>query len=267
MINKNEATNGIHHHHGIVNKKRKEILGDEFHIGQGIFSLNNQEKNNLILTQKEQEIIKPEYTTEELLKYYPNKKNQRWVIYTESKFKYFKNMNQYPNIKAHLDQFVDVITSDNKPYGLHRAREEKFFVGEKIISVRKCSEPRFTYSDFDCYVSATFYVIKTDRINMKFLTTILNSKLMAFWFKHKGKMQGNNYQIDKEPLLALPIYNPPDSKKQPLIDLMNKIIELRKNGDVREIIEIEEQINQLVYSLYNLTPEEIKIVEESNGGK
>jgi adenine-specific DNA-methyltransferase len=39
--------------------------------------------------------------------------------------------------------------------------------------------------DFNSYVSATFYVIKTDRINLKFLTALLNSELIAFWLKNK----------------------------------------------------------------------------------
>lgn len=36
-------------------------------------------------------------------------------------------MDDYPNLKKHLDKFQNVITSDNKPYGLHRARDEKIF--------------------------------------------------------------------------------------------------------------------------------------------
>ena len=51
----------------------------------------------------------------------------------------------------------------------------------------------FTYTDFDCYVSATFYVIKTVRTNQVFLTGFLNSSLCAYWLRFKGKMQGNNY--------------------------------------------------------------------------
>ena len=82
---------------------------------------------------------------------------------------------QFPKIKEHLDQFKKVITSDNAPYGLHRARNEDFFKGEKIISIRKCLKPTFTYTDFDCYVTAAFYIIKSNRINMKFLVALLNS--------------------------------------------------------------------------------------------
>ncbi|GAI34013.1 unnamed protein product, partial [marine sediment metagenome] len=168
-------------------------------MGDGIFVLRENEKKSISFLENELELINPSYTTNELHKWYGNPRNKEWVIYTDSSFNKPRNIRPFPNIKAHLDKFKKVITSDNKPYGLHRARDEYFFKGEKIIAVRKCKEPTFTYTDFDCYVSATFYVIKSERINMKYLTAILNSKLIAFWLRHKGKMQGNNYQIDKEP--------------------------------------------------------------------
>ncbi len=62
-------------------------------------------------------------------------------------------MVNYPNLKYHLDRFKDVITTDNKPYGIHRARNEYFFKGEKILSLRKCvNRPLFSYVDcWLCY--------------------------------------------------------------------------------------------------------------------
>lgn len=270
---KKEVAQGIVFPQNVLSKKNRKILGDDFEVGQGIFSLNNEEIDALGLTEKEFEIIKPEYTTDDLLKYYPNKKNGRWVVYTDTRFKKPKYIEQYPNIKKHLDQFIDVITSDNRPYGLHRARNERFFMGEKIIAVRKCSEPTFTYTDFDCYVSATFYIIKSDRINMKFCTGLLNSNLIAFWLKHKGKMQGNNYQVDKEPLLDIPIYNPPDKDKKAIIKCVNQIISIIKSQDYLEnedkqekILGLQEEIDYLVYNLYELTEDEIKIIEEGWNG-
>ena len=175
-------------------------------IGQGIFGLSEQEKDNLCLTNNELTLIKPYYTTEQIKRYVVYPRNRFWLIYTTSSFKNPDSMDSYPNIKRHLNLFRDVITSDNKPYGLHRARNEAFFLGEKIICQRKCvGAPSFSYADFPTYVSATFYVIKTERFNLKFLTGLLNSKLIAYWLRHKGKMQGSNFQIDKDPLLQIPI--------------------------------------------------------------
>ncbi len=263
-----ELTNGIHPHHDKVNKERRKILGDEFNVGDGIFVLSNEEKARIPFTQKELELIKPYYTTKELGRYYANKNNSEWIIYTDSRFKNQENIKPYPNIKKHLDKFQKIITSDNKPYGLHRARDERFFKGEKIIAVRKCISPTFAYTDFDCYVSAAFYVIKTDRINLKYLVGLLNSKLMDFWLKHRGKMQGNNYQIDKEPLLSLPIIKPSEDEQKEVISFVNKILSLTQFKDYLEnpqkqarVKQYERQIDQLVYKLYGLTQDEIKIVE------
>jgi adenine-specific DNA-methyltransferase len=207
LLTKDEIANGIHPHYDYVNKNSQKILGSPFKVGQGIFVLSDAEKQALNLNQQELALIKPYYTTAQLSRWFANANNSEWIIYTGSSFSEADNIKPYPSIKNHLDKFQNVITSDNKPYGLHRARKERFFKGEKIIVLRKCvNQPVFTYTDFDCYVSATFYVIKSERINLLYLTTLLNSKLMAFWLKHKGKMQGNNYQLDKEPLLALPLY-------------------------------------------------------------
>jgi adenine-specific DNA-methyltransferase len=231
-LTEKEVANGIHPHYDFINKSISEKHNGMFNIGQGIFGLSEQEKNALMLTDKELELIKPYYTTEQLGRYYSNPRNPLWIIYTDSRFKNPNYIKPYPNIKKHLDQFKGVITSDNKPYGLHRARDDYFFKGEKIIALRKCSEqPIFTYTDFDCYVSATFYVIKSKRINQKYLTALLNSILIAFWLKHKGKMQGNNYQIDKEPILAIPICKPSDEDQQPIITLVDRILAITSRPD------------------------------------
>ncbi|KAF5028795.1 hypothetical protein DSECCO2_655350 [anaerobic digester metagenome] len=170
-------------------------------------------------------------------------------------------MNNYPNLKKHLDRFSNVITSDNKPYGLHRAREERFFRGEKILALRKCvGTPSFSYSDFDCYVSATFYVIKTDRVNLKYLTGLLNSKLIAFWLKNKGKMQGDNYQLDKEPLLQIPIRVGNESQVESVIGLVERIILSKLVNPNADISNFERNIDKIIYETYDLTEEDIQII-------
>ncbi len=257
---KMEVAQGIVMPQDYLNKKNNAVLDNEFAKGQGIFVLSEDEKVDLKLNEKEREIMKPYFTTEQLRKWFGKKENTEWIIYTGSTFKDAVNIEPYPNIKKHLDQFQNVITSDNKPYGLHRARNEYFFKGEKIIALRKCvGEPIFTYTDFDCYVSATFYVIKSQRIDLKYLTAVLNSKLVAFWLKNKGKMQGQNYQLDKEPLLDIPLFKPAENLQQPFIELVDKILAEKKAGN--DTSALEREIDGLVYGLYGLSEEEIAIVE------
>ncbi|WP_066153276.1 Eco57I restriction-modification methylase domain-containing protein [Aliarcobacter cryaerophilus] len=286
---KNEIAQGIVSPQDFVNQTSKNILGDNFNVGDGIFNLSLEEYSSLNLSKEEKDLIKPFYTTNELGKYWGDKINNLWVIYTKSSFKNPNSLDNYPNIKNHLDKFQAIITSDYKPYGLHRARDEKFFKNEKIISLRKCKTPTFTYADFDCYVSQTYFIIQTNRINLKYLTSLLNSKLIAFWLKYKGKMQGDIFQVDKEPLLNLPILKIDEESQKPFIKLVDEILEAKQkikdykplldeaiknnNFDIeialkKELENLEnicttneKTIDQMVYKLYDLTPDEIKIVE------
>ena len=249
---------------GLTDKVKNKMRLSNHRAGEGIFQLSTQELKNLNLSKNELKLIKPLYTTNELSKFFGNPKNNEWVIYTDSSFKNPKSMDNYPNLKKHLDEFKSVITSDNKPYGLHRAKQERFFnKTPSIVSLRKCpNEPIFTYVDFDCYVTSTFFIIQTNRIDMKYLTGILNSKLIAFWLRHKGKMQGSNYQIDKEPLLKIPIVEPTAKNKSMVNEIVNfvdKILESKAKGV--DSNEYESETDSLVFTLYNLTPDDVKIIK------
>ena len=257
-----EVAQGIVFPQDFANKKSQVELGNSFSVGDGIFGLSLKEKDALNLTERELELVKPYFTSEQFFRYYAIPENKLWLVYTSSKFKNPVEILPYPNIKRHLDQFQSVITSDNKPYGLHRTRVEDFFIGEKIIVQRKCpNRPVFTYTDFDSYVSATFYVIKTNRLSQKYLTGLLNSNVVEFWLKNKGKMQGNNFQIDKAPILELPLISPSANEQNIITGLVHSIIDLKKQNPQADTSDLEARIDALVYELYELTEEEIKIVE------
>ncbi len=265
-LNDKEVAQGIVFPQDFLDNKNAKKLGNNYKVGDCVFGLTNEKVKELDLTKEEKKLIKPYYTSEQIYPYYVNKKNDKWLIYTDSKFKKSEYIKPFPNLKKHIDQFKDILTSDNKPYGLHRAREEHFFKGEKIISLRKCvGKPCFSYCNFDTYVTQTFFIIQTSRWNMKFLTGVLNSKLVALWLKNKGKMQGSNYQVDKEPLLSIPLPNPKnilEAQQQKIIAIVDQILAIKKSNPSANTTVLESQIDLLVYKLYNLTDEEIKIIEE-----
>lgn len=253
-----EIINGIHPHHAEVTKKMLPILGTNFKTGEGIFVLKKEELKNMVLTKQEKELLKPLYESNLLRKYTSILENQKFIIYTDSSFKDKNKMLNYPNLRKHLDKFEKVITSDNKPYGLHRARKEEFFIENKIVSLRKTAIPTFTYMNKESYFMAEFYIIKTKRIDMKYLTGLLNSKLIAFWLKYMGKMQGSNYQVDKEPLMNIPIKKATSELENQIINLVDRIIELKKLD--KDTQELENQIDEIVYNLYELTEEEKELI-------
>ena len=252
-----ELTNGIHPHHDFINKKLSEKYG--FPIGEGIFGLSRSEIDELELLEDEMKLIKPYYNSSDNVARYTVGTTDLSIIYTPSTFKNPHSMDSYPHLKAHLDKFKDVISSDNKPYGLHRARVESFFIGEKIVALRKCAgKPIFAYANGLNYMSATFYVIKTNRVNMKYLTGLLNSKLIEFWLKNKGKMQGANYQLDKEPLQQIPIAVPSSDVQKIIAKLVDLIILLNTTDErASELVqnsyissEFEKLIDGCIYEIY-----------------
>lgn len=120
---------------------------------------------------------------------------------------------------------------------------------------------------FPCYVSQTFNVIKTHRINLLFLTGLLNSRLVRFWLKHKGKMQGNHFQLDKEPLLAIPICAPAASEQNRIAKLVERAIEcqhqLSKTRSAAEKERVSRLMSQLegetqkgIVSIYSISDDE-----------
>lgn len=151
---------------------------------------------------------------------------------------------------------------------MHRERDANFFKkGSKIAGQTRTYTPYFLYTENEYYGSRAMNFIKTDKVNLKYLVALLNSKLISFWLKYKGKRLGEMLHIDKEPLLELPLKTVPEN--EPFIEIVSHILFLyEKYGDILpndeislEIAKYECQIDSMVYKLYDLKPEEIKIIE------
>ncbi|ENI6502697.1 Eco57I restriction-modification methylase domain-containing protein [Campylobacter coli] len=247
---------------------------EESEVAQGIVPAIDEAfviKDKNVFSKNEQCFIK-EYYTGLSGKFYSSF-TDKYLIYLSNK-NYSGNLDDLPNLKQHFQKYKEILKESkikyktpNKPYFyLHREREEKFFKKgeEKIISQVRCIEPIFVYSNENFYGSRALFFIQTCRINLKYLTGVLNSKLIAFWLKHKGKIQGNLFKIDKEPLLNIPVVNI-NSKNEKLanklISLVDEILKAKEQDKNANTQELENKINSLVYKLYNLTEEEIKIIK------
>jgi len=241
---------------------QKNIEKFKIKIGDGVFVLSENEIS--IFNDYEKSLCKPLYDTENINKYYFEKNTTKKILYIVDKV----DTEKIPNIIIHLSKYREIMDErrENQKgsrefYNLHWGRERKFFEeGEKIIALRKCVEtPVFSYTCNEAYFMLSVNIIKTDRVNLKYLTGVLNSKLVAFWLRYMGKMQGSNYQVDKEPLMNIPIKNITTEQQQPFIKIVDQIIDLKKQN--QDTTDLEKQIDLMVYKLYNLTYEEVKVVE------
>ena len=61
----------------------------------------------------------------------------------------------------------------------------------------------------------------------------------------------------------LPIYKCSKEQQQPIIDLVDNILSIKKSNANSDTTRLENKIDQIIYKLYELTEEEISIVEKS----
>ena len=115
---------------------------------------------------------------------------------------------------------------------------------------------------------------------MKFLTGLLNSKLIYFWLYHNGKRQGEQLQVDRDPLVEIPLYRIDENNKEQqkikeevikavdlIIDLTKKLQDIKLDSEKsiveKKILAYEEKIDDLIFKLYGLNTDEIKTIKES----
>jgi len=150
---------------------------------------------------------------------------------------------------------------------------ELFEVPEKLITQRVNSSMQLlvAYDTSGSFFLDTTNVSKLDTLNnnykLKFILTILNSRLVNYWYCKKYRMP----TIGLYELHSIPI-KPIDKRSQkPFICLADKILALTESDDYlgnpqkqAKVKVLEREIDQLVYKLYDLTLEEIEIVEGEN---
>ncbi|MHB9053605.1 MAG: Eco57I restriction-modification methylase domain-containing protein [Thermoleophilia bacterium] len=107
-------------------------------------------------------------------------------------------------------------------------------------------------------------------IDYRYLCGILNSSFMQFKYNSFVREEGRVFpQVKWSKIRKLPIPDVQPDSQVPIITLVDNILEITQAGDYlqniakqAEVRKYEKQIDQLVYNLYGLSPEEIKIIEE-----
>ncbi|EAJ3932676.1 class I SAM-dependent DNA methyltransferase [Campylobacter jejuni] len=203
--------------------------------------------------------------------HFPNVEKPKTMLENEQDLK-----EQYPSLYKHLLSHKERLSKRNKEetgiryewYCLQRwgANYYQEFEKEKLVYSEIVKKPQF-YLDtkLNFYAEATSFILTGE--NLKYLIAFLNNDFVAFIFKTfyaGGNLGENGFRYKKAFLEKLPIPKI-NSKNQKIADeLVNSVDEILKakeqdkNANTQEL---ENKINSLVYKLYNLTEEEIKIIE------
>ena len=144
-------------------------------------------------------------------------------------------------------------------------RDPLLFVGERLLFRRIVGERLIgTFTDEDFVTSQLLQIVKPHNGSQaKVLLAILNSALMAYYFKKKYNRQDKTFpEIRIYELASLPMPKGiPARVATELTRLVNETVKAKARDASADVSEWEREIDQLVYALYGLTPEEIQIVE------
>ncbi|GAA8666973.1 hypothetical protein KYTH92_04060 [Helicobacter pylori] len=205
-----------------------------------------------------------------------------WVINTHNgytsalKFKIPPvDIEKYPALKSHLDSHFDTIATrsdqGDTPYHLRNCAYLEDFEKEKIVYGEIVQEPRFYLDNGECelgyfYAEATSFILTGEHLH--YLLGMLHSKLITFAFKTfyaGGGLGESGYRYQKAFIERLPIPQITE-KNQELADKITDgakaILEAKEKDPKANTQKLEKEIDALVYQLYNLTDEEIKIIED-----
>ncbi len=227
--------------------------------------------------ERTKELIKPILRGKDI-KRYSYEWAHLWVINTHNG--YTSNLKskippidieKYPATKAHLDAHWNTIATrcdqGDTPYHLRNCAYLEDFEKEKIVwasvgFVEYCMIPGLLILDTNY-----FFEVSKFGNTKNYLLGLLNSKLLTFWLKAKntplgdmGAYRNYKYNIMELPMVKITAKNKKIADK--IIALVDKILQTKEKDPKANTQGLEKEIDALVYQLYHLTDEEIKIIED-----
>lgn len=230
------------------------------------FIIDEETKNKLILEDKKSaEIIKPLLRGRDIKRYSYDYQGL-YLINTHNGVKSENinriNINDYPAIKNHLQKYYKQLEKrldkGDTPYNLRNCAYLKEFEKEKVFCKAIGFNLAFTIAEKDLIISApsSFFISNMN----KYFVGILNSKLIKYFiYKYSDRTGAGDIMLNVQSLEKIPIPEPNENTLKEIEDLVEKIIENKKEGKDTE--EDERDIDKIVYTLYDLTEEEVGIIE------
>ena len=214
----------------------------EIKINRGIltglneaFIINEDKRLELINEDpKSEEIIVPLLRGRDVHRYFYNHENLYLInLHNGDKKRSKIEIEHYPVIKKYLTQFLpSLISRSDKgetPYHLRNCAYLSFFEEEKLIypetTVRR---GEFVYDNDNYYLDKTCFLITGK--SLKYLNTILSSKLFTFYLEDKLRLVGPiTIQYSKQYIENIPILKITETKQQPFIDKADSMLSLNKD--------------------------------------
>lgn len=233
----------------------------------GAFIIDEDTKSRLLKNDiKSQEIISPIIRGRDL-KPYSIEFDNKYLIATYPA----KNVNidNYPAVKKYLESFGKRLEQSGEKGSRKKTNNKWFelqdttayykeFEKEKIFCKAIGFNLAFSIGEPNLVISApsSFFVSKKN----KYFVGILNSSLIRYFiYNYSDKTGAGDIMLNVQSLEKIPIPEPDKDTESKLVGLVDSIIQLKKEN--KDTSEIEGEVDKIVYSLYGLTDDEIKIIE------
>nr|HDV6547091.1 Eco57I restriction-modification methylase domain-containing protein [Campylobacter coli] len=200
-----------------------------------------------------------------------------WVINTHNGYKNQNgekveaiNIEHYPSLKKHFDEFYPQLEKRADkgltPYNLRNCAYLDEFEKEKIVWNPVSGEYLFSYIKEHIFFNNSLFMMTLDVFSLKYILAFMNSNCYKWLITLKTNLiQTGSYAYgakDKIERLPIPKINSKNEKlANELISLVDEILKAKEQDKNANTQELENKINSIVYKLYNLTEEEIKIIE------
>ena len=176
---------------------------------------------------------------------------------------------QYPAIYRHLLQFKTELSARNQAetgiryewYALQRCAATYWeeFKEHKIIYPDIYEHQSFAIDKDGLFAGNTCYFIPTSET---WLCGLLNSQLIEWFYTMiTNSIRGGYLRAFSDYMKQIPIPNPTKPQRTAIEKLVKKCLDAKKGDRHADTSELEKECDRLVYKLYQLTYEEVKIID------
>lgn len=109
-----------------------------------------------------------------------------------------------------------------------------------------------------------YYLTQKVPVNTRFVLGVINSKVTNFWFEHyygTTKVSGGYFDLNGTQIKSIPVPNATTKQQNEISSLVETILKMKKQDISADTSALEREIDRLVYGLYGLTEEEVRVVE------
>jgi hypothetical protein len=143
-------------------------------------------------------------------------------------------------------------------------RTPEIFERKKILTRQTADEIIAAYDKDNFYYSNTLHgtTITDSNYDVLYILAILNSKLLTWYYRTNTAEEGKTFaQIKIALLKLLPIRKAGKGKQKAIVTFVKKIHQAREKNHLGDTSELERQLDSLIFRLYDLTYDEVKVIE------